>query len=178
MLTHPIETARLHIRRLEQADWRAVHAYTSDPAVMEWIPEGCFSEAQAQAFIVENQGENRRAYAVIRSHDHAFVGHMFFHLWFAPQTYEVGWVLHPAFHGQGYATEAAHALLRYGFETLRLHRIIATCQPENVASYRVMGKLGMRREGFFQKCIYRGNDAWWSEYFYAMLAKEWNGSNE
>lgn len=176
MLAHPIETARLLIRPFDTADWRAVYAYTSDPAVMTWIPEGCFTEAQAQAFVAENQGEDRRAYAVIRAHDQAFVGHMLFHPWFAPQTYEIGWVLHPAFHRQGYATETAHALLRYGFETLRLHRIIATCQPENVASYRVMEKLGMRREGFFQQCIYRGDGVWWSEYFYAMLAEEWFGA--
>ena len=42
------------------------------------------------------------------------------------------------------ASEAAAALLRYGFETMKLHRIIATCQPENPASYGVMEKIGMR----------------------------------
>lgn len=53
-----------------------------------------------------------------------------------------------------------------------LHRIIATCQPENTPSYRVMEKLGMRREGYFQQCIPRG-DIWWDEYYYAMLKTEW-----
>jgi RimJ/RimL family protein N-acetyltransferase len=96
-----------------------------------------------------------------------------FHPWFAPQTYEIGWALHRTYHGKGYASEAASALLRYGFEELRLHRIIATCQPENIASWRVMEKIGLRREGFFQKCIYRDDGTWWDEYFYALLEEEW-----
>jgi [ribosomal protein S5]-alanine N-acetyltransferase len=65
------------------------------------------------------------------------------------------------------------ALLQYGFETLHLHRIIATCQPENVASCRVVEKLGMRREAHFRKCVRRPDNGWWDEYFYALLEGEW-----
>ena len=173
MLTQSLQTQRLMIRPLVSGDWRAVYAYTSDPNVMTWIPEGVFTEAQAQEFVAENQSEERRAYALVRMSDGAFIGHMLFHPWFAPRTYEVGWVLHSAYHGHGYATEAAYALLEYGFDVLKLHRIIATCQPENIASYRVMEKIGMRREGHFQKCIYRDDNIWWSEYFYALLDEEW-----
>lgn len=111
--------------------------------------------------------------AVALKADKVLIGHIVFHPWFAPQTHEIGWVFNKRYHGQGYATEAAYALLEYGFERLRLHRVIATCQPENVPSYRVMEKLGMRREGHFQKCIYRGESRWWDEYFYAMLEEEW-----
>ena len=106
------------------------------------------------------------------------IGHMVFHPWFAPRTYEIGWVFHPGWHGRGYATEAARALLDYGFRELGLHRIIATCQPENPASYRVMEKIGMRREGHFRKCIYRGGETWWDEYFYAILAEEWGAGGK
>jgi RimJ/RimL family protein N-acetyltransferase len=98
---------------------------------------------------------------------------MVFHPWFAPRTYEIGWVIHPDYQRRGYASEAAAALLRYGFEEMALHRIIATCQPENPASYGVMEKIGMRREGHFRQCIHRGGDLWWDEYFYALLADEW-----
>ena len=52
--------------------------------------------------------------------------------------------------------------------SMNVHRIIATCQPENIPSYRVMEKIGMRREGFFKKCIPKGN-VWWDEYYYAIL---------
>ena len=169
-----ITTQRLLIRHFETDDWPQVLEYTSDPSVMAYIPEGLFTADAAQTFVAENSGKQAEAYAVVRLEELDVIGHMIFHPWFAPRTYEVGWVLHKAYHGRGYATEAAMALLKYGFESLRLHRVIATCQPENTPSYRVMEKLGMRREGFFRQCIYRGDDQWWDEYFYAMLADEWH----
>ena len=174
MIIQSIATERLLIRPLQEADWAALYAYTSNPTVMAYIPEGMMSEAQAQAFVRQNQqAESVTAYALLRTADKQFIGHMIFHPWFAPRTYEIGWILHPAYHRQGYASEAAAALLRYGFAEMQLHRIIATCQPENPASYGVMEKIGMRREGHFQQCIYRGADIWWDEYFYAMLKREW-----
>jgi len=178
MLTHPIETQRLLIRPFDLKDWEEVHAYTSNPNVMAYIPEGPMAEEQTKEFVIKNLDEQATAFAVILKPGNELIGHMLFHLWFAPRTYEIGWVFHQAYHGRGYATEAALALLRCGFEELQLHRLIATCQPENIPSYRVMEKVGMRREGFFQKCIYRDDTTWWSEYFYAILEEEWFRTNE
>jgi RimJ/RimL family protein N-acetyltransferase len=169
-----LRTRRLEIRRFEAADWRSVYAYAADPAVMAYIPEGTFTEEQAQAFVVRHSGDAAEAYAVVHSADQQLIGHMVYHPWFAPQTYEIGWVFNPAYYRQGYATEAAAALLAYGFEELKLHRIIATCQPENPASYGVMEKIGMRREGWFRQCIYRDHGHWWDELFYAILKEEWD----
>jgi RimJ/RimL family protein N-acetyltransferase len=115
---------------------------------MLYIPEGPFTPELAKAFVAENSGEQARFFAVLLKAADLLIGHMEFHPWFAPQTYEIGWVFDRAYHGRGYATEAAVALLRHGFEALDLHRIIATCQPENVASRRVMEKLGMRLQTF------------------------------
>jgi [ribosomal protein S5]-alanine N-acetyltransferase len=172
------ETQRLRIRAFQRNDWQAVYDYTSDPAVMTYIPEGPFTPEQARAFVADNTGEQARAVAVLLETDDRLIGHMTFHPWFAPRTYEIGWVFHRAYHGHGYATEAATALLRHGFEALRLHRIIATCQPENVASRRVMEKVGMRREAHFRKCIRRPDNRWWDEYFYALLEEEWFEANK
>ena len=169
----PIETQRLRLRQFELDDWNDVYAYTSDAEVMAYVEEGQLTAEQARAFVAENVGEQARAFAVVLKPEHHLIGHMLFHPWFAPRTYEIGWVLHPRYHGHGYATEAAAALLQYGFEALKLHRVIATCQPENVPSYRVMEKLGMRREGHFRKCLYRDETTWWDEYFYALLEEEW-----
>jgi len=168
-----IETQRLRIRSFQPNDWQAVYDYTSDPAVMACIPEGPFTPEQTKVFVADNMGEQAHFVAVLLKTDDLLVGHMEFHPWFAPQTYEIGWVFDRAYHGQGYATEAAMALLQYGLETLHLHRIIATCQPENVASCRVVEKLGMRREAHFRKCIRRPDNGWWDEYFYALLEEEW-----
>jgi [ribosomal protein S5]-alanine N-acetyltransferase len=173
-----IETQRLRIRSYERNDWQAVYDYTSDPAVMLYLPEGPFTPEQAEAFVAENIGEQARFVAVLLKTEDMLVGHMEFHPWFAPQTYEIGWVFDRAYHGRGYATEAAMALLHYGFETLQLHRIIATCQPENVASRRVMEKLGMRREAHFRMCVKCPDNGWWDEYFYALLEEEWFKTNK
>jgi [ribosomal protein S5]-alanine N-acetyltransferase len=169
----PIDTPRLLIRPFAPADWVAVHAYAADAAVMAYLPGGPLTAAQARAFVAANVGEQARACAVILKADGRLIGHLLFHPWFAPRTYEVGWVLHPRQHGRGYATEAAMAVLQHGFEVLRLYRVIATCQPENVPSWRVMEKLGMRREGWFRQCIPRGEATWWDEWFYALLEEDW-----
>jgi ribosomal-protein-alanine N-acetyltransferase len=174
MLLPTIATPRLLIRPFEPDDWPQVLAYTSDPSTMTYIPEGLFTADKAQAFVAENTSEQAEAYAIVPIGEQHVIGHMIFHPWFAPRTYEIGWVLHKDYHGRGYATEAATALLKYGFESMQLHRVIATCQPENIPSYRVMEKLGMRREAFFRKCIYRGEGPWWDEYFYAILEDEWH----
>lgn len=173
----PIDTPRLLIRQFASADWSAVHAYAADAAVMAYLPGGPLTEQQAREFVATNAGEQATAFAAVLKAERRVIGHLPFHPWFAPRTYEVGWVLHPGYHGRGLATEAARALLRHGFETLRLHRIIATAQPENVASCRVMAKLGMRQEGLFRQGIFRDESTWWDECFYAMLEEEWFADN-
>ena len=167
------ETERLVLRAMMVDDWQSVYRYMSDPMVTKWLPEGILDEEQSRDFAIKNAGENSQTLAVLTRDSKEFVGHMVFHPWFAPQTYEIGWVFGREHQRRGYATEAAKSLLAYAFESLHCHRVIATCQPENVASWRVMEKLEMRREGFFRKCIARGSGEWWDEYFYAILSEEY-----
>lgn len=166
------ETARLVLRPIAVDDWQAIHRYMSDPVVTTWLPEGLMSEEQSRAFAVKNAGDTPEALAVLTKSSNELIGHMVFHPWFAPYTHEIGWVFGREHQRRGYATEAAKSLLAYAFEALRCHRVIATCQPENVASWRVAEKLGMRREGYFRKCIPRESGKWWDEYFYAILEEE------
>ncbi|KAA5834617.1 GNAT family protein [Saccharopolyspora hirsuta] len=88
---------------------------------------------------------------------------------------EIGYVFNPDFQGQGLATEAARALLRLGFEGLDLHRIIARCSAHNLASAKLVERLGMRREAhFIDSRFVRGS--WREEFVYAMLQREWNAT--
>ena len=167
-----VETPRLVLRPLEPGDWRAVHAYASDPAVMTYIPGGAMTEDRARAFVAETEGDEAAVAAVLKA-EGRLIGHLPFHPWYAPRIWAIGWVFDPRYHGRGYATEAAAALLRHGFETLGLHRVVATCQPENVASWRVMEKLGMRREAHFRKCFQVDEATWRDEYDYAILDEDW-----
>lgn len=85
---------------------------------------------------------------------------------------EVGYVLNPAFQGNGYATEAAAAILRLGFEDVGLHRIDAHLDARNTASASVLERLGMRREAhFIHNEIFKGE--WGDEFVYAILDDEW-----
>ena len=85
---------------------------------------------------------------------------------------EIGFVLHPDHHGQGYAGEAACAMLRLGFEELGLHRIVGRCEPRNEASARLLERLGMRREAHLIENEWVKGE-WQSELVYAMLDREW-----
>ncbi|WLR42049.1 GNAT family protein [Bacillus carboniphilus] len=162
-----IKTDRLLIRPFEESDWKEVHEYTSQKSVMEYIPEGVFSEEEAKRFVQTNMGKKAEKFPVILVNQNRVIGHIIFHPYFGEHTYEIGWVFNPQYQNKGYASEAAMALLRHGFETINLHRIVDTCQPENIPSYRVMEKIGMRREGHHKKCIPHG-DEWWDEYYYAI----------
>ncbi|PFF17917.1 GNAT family N-acetyltransferase [Bacillus anthracis] len=166
-----IEAERLLIRKFEFKDWEAVHEYTSDSNVMKYIPEGVFTEEDTRNFVNKNMGENAKNFPVILIDENILIGHIVFHKYFGEHTYEIGWVFNSKYFNKGYASEAAQATLKYGFKEMKLHRIIATCQPENTSSYRVMEKIGMRREGYFKKCIPHGNE-WWDEYYYAILEEE------
>ncbi len=85
---------------------------------------------------------------------------------------ELWYLVSPTWWRKGVATAAAKAMLTFGFNELRLHRIWATCLPENPGSARVLENVGMRREGHLVKNL-RIHGEWRSSYLYAMLEEEW-----
>jgi RimJ/RimL family protein N-acetyltransferase len=90
---------------------------------------------------------------------------------------EIGWVFHPDVAGQGYATEAARAVLDVSLAErvdggIGLHRVIAELDPRNDASERLCQRLGMRREALFIKNVWMRDD-WLDTLIYAVLAEEW-----
>jgi len=86
---------------------------------------------------------------------------------------ELGWVLHPDHAGNGYATEAVRELIRLCFEDLGLRRVTASCFADNGASWRLMERLGMRRETYnVRESLHRSGD-WLDGMGYALLADEW-----
>lgn len=107
------------------------------------------------------------------------VGHLFFKQ-IEPKeflTWELGYIFHPAFQCKGYATESAYRLIQHGFEHLGIHRVIAHCNPENIASWRVLEKIGMKREGYFRKNVFfhattEGSPLWTDTYEYAILKED------
>jgi RimJ/RimL family protein N-acetyltransferase len=90
----------------------------------------------------------------------------------ADQQAEIGYILHPEAHGAGYATESARALLAFGFEVVGLHRIYARCDARNIASARVMARLGMRQEAHLHEHAYN-KGRWDEELICAILDRDW-----
>jgi RimJ/RimL family protein N-acetyltransferase len=188
-LNRTVETERLILRPIEVGDWPAIHRYASLPEVVRYLPHEPFTEEDASAFALRWSEQARQLELAGSKHgdqwpemlvvqhraDGRIIGHIPFER-FSPKyrTREIGWVLDPRYQGKGYATEAARAVLDLAFRQLGLHRVVATCDPRNTASYRVMEKLGMRREGHHRKDVQiRGE--WSDEYFYAILEEEWKG---
>ena len=86
---------------------------------------------------------------------------------------ELAWVLAPGFEGHGYATEAAHELIRLAFEELGVRRVTATCFADNEASWRLMERVGMRRELHAVGDALHRSGEWLDTYGYALLREGW-----
>ncbi|UCD94425.1 MAG: GNAT family N-acetyltransferase [Candidatus Zixiibacteriota bacterium] len=85
---------------------------------------------------------------------------------------QIGWLLGCRYQGRGIATEAVKALLTFGFGPLGLHRIFARTGSRNVRSWRLMERVGMKREAHLRQS-HKVKGEWDDEFIYAVLAEEW-----
>jgi ribosomal-protein-alanine N-acetyltransferase len=176
----PVETRRLRLRPFRTEDRDDVHAYGADPMVSRFMVWGPNTDAETDAFLgkaLEAQSRWPRTdvgLAMELRSTGKVIGSI--RLWVIDadqHTAEIGYTLARPQWRRGLTSEAAQALMSVGFETLGLHRIIATCDKRNRGSWGVMRKLGMRREGLLiQERKVKG--AWRDTYAYAILADEWS----
>jgi RimJ/RimL family protein N-acetyltransferase len=89
---------------------------------------------------------------------------------------EIGWVLSPGHQGYGYATEAVRALLSVCFDDLKLRRVVAHAFADNEASWRLMERVGMRRESTSLRSSLHRDLGWVDGMIYALLAEEWHAA--
>lgn len=172
-----IETARLVLRKLTLADVEDVFAYASDPDVAEmttWSPHESLDDSLAFLTGVQRWYDDGDGgpWGIVVKETGQVVGTVGLSVisWHARA--EIGYAIGKAWWGRGITTEAARAALQFGFETLNLNRIEARCLPENIASERVMQKLGMIHEGLLREHMYakgRFDDL----KMYSMLRREW-----
>ena len=176
--TPTLRTARLRLRPVSDADADALFALHSSAHVLRyWDSPPWQDRERAERFIAASRqmaGDGSGARLVIdRADDGAFVGWCGLTRW--NPTYRsasLGYLLGEAAWGHGYATEAAEALLRWGFDELDLNRVQAETDTRNLASARVLEKLGFRREGTLREdCVVDGevSDSW----VYGLLRREW-----
>ena len=177
---YPIVTQRLRLRPFNRGDVDAVYSYRSRADVAQFLfdqpmnHEECAEVVRARASQIAFTTEGDKILlAIERIADDRLIGEVSL-IWRSvpDQQAEIGYILHPDVHGQGYATEAARALLAFGFEDVGLHRIYARCDAGNLASARVMVRLGMREEAHFREHA-RFKGRWDEELIYAILQDEW-----
>lgn len=150
----PLVTPRLELRELEASDFEAVHRYASDPEVTRFMTWGPNDADATHAFLARARAaasaSPRRAWelAVVAREDGALVGSCGAYLRRADRReWEIGYVLARPWWRRGLGTEAVGALAHFVFETLEAHRLFATVDPANVASARLLRRLGFRLEG-------------------------------
>jgi RimJ/RimL family protein N-acetyltransferase len=176
--TPTLHTARLLLRPFTEADTDAIFALGSNPRVLRyWDAPPWHEYAQAERFIARCQqmaqeGSGARL-AIERSADGQFIGWCTFMNW--DPTYRsamLGYCLDEPAWGQGFATEAAGAVLEWAFNILDLNRVQSEADTRNAASDRVLHKLGFLREGTLREnCIVNGevSDSW----VYGLLRRDW-----
>lgn len=171
-------TERLILREWQEGDFEAVHAYASVMVNVQYMPFGPNTEEQTRDFLdksIARCSENPMldyVFAVTQKDMNHVIGGCGITLK-SDNEAVLGWILHRDYWKNGFGTELAHELLRFGFEELKCHRIYASCVADNYGSYRVMERNNMRREAHFVKNRkHRGE--WRDEYIYAILDDEWN----
>lgn len=175
-----LTTERLILRPFRPSDFHDVHSYASDPEVTRFTSFGPNTPDETRDFLARCDAEISEAirktynFAItLRGADRAIGGIGFAIDHPLHRAAEMGYVLHRDQWGRGIATEAVTALVSFAFSTAGLHRIVARCHPENVASATVMQKIGMKYEGR-QRDVMWLKGAWWDFEAYSILEHEWD----
>jgi len=180
-ISWPVRTDRLLIRPATHDDVEATWRFRRRPVVYEWITSG---SGDFEEYAARFHHESRLSRTLVVELDGLVIGDLMLSVedaWGQAEVEdrtknvqaEVGWAFDPSHSGRGYATEAVDALIGLCFEVLDLRRVHANCFSDNVASWRLMERLGMRRELHTVRDSLHRTRGWLDGYGYAVLADEW-----
>ncbi|MFI2652281.1 GNAT family N-acetyltransferase [Micromonospora fulviviridis] len=186
VLERPLQTERLTLRPATADDADPTWAFRQLKSVNEWLT-GCPADLEGYRELFSNPARLATTVILTLGHDPEAptIGDFMLRredawaqLDVADQARdtqaELGWVLDPAFTGHGYATEAGRELLRYCFEDLGVRRVTANCFLGNDASWRLMERVGMRREVHAVRESLHRSGRWLDTVGYAILEQEWS----
>ncbi len=175
----PLRTERLILRLMTEADVEDVYAYQSRQDVCRYL----LFEPRSRDDVATRVAEYALATTLAADGDYfqlavelASTGRVIGDIYFTITSREnsraeIGWTFHPDFHGNGYAAEAAGAVLRMAFDDIHLHRVVAELDPRNDASIALCKRLGMRSEAYFVKDLWFKGE-WGDTGVYAILDTE------
>jgi RimJ/RimL family protein N-acetyltransferase len=180
-LSWPKRTERLLIRPVSKDDFEALWQIRRQESVGRWMTS---TSADWDRFAELMADPDRMGKTLVIERDGAVIGDLMLapeNAWSQTEVAEraqgvqaeIGWCLDPAMEGQGYATEAVRELVRVAFEELGLRRLVANAFAANEPSWRLMERLGMRREVYAVRESLHRNGEWMDGIGYALLADEW-----
>lgn len=174
----PVLSPRLKVRPFSVRDAHDLYTYLSDERVYRFEPGAPIQRGQAPRVAAE-LAACADYWAVELQAECKVIGQLYFqqsepqHL----QSWELGYIIGPAYQRQGYAFEAVSALMQHAFTSVYIHRVVAHCSPLNPASWKLLEKLGFRREGLLRENIYfrrddAGEPVWMDSYVYSLLESD------
>jgi RimJ/RimL family protein N-acetyltransferase len=180
-LSRPLRTERLTLRAATEYDAMSTFEYRRLESVSRWLTQ---LPSDFEAYQLRFIDPTRLAASVIVELNGVTIGDFMLRVqdgWAQAEVAdearqcqaELGWALDPAYTGHGYATEAVREMLRFCFEGLGLHRVVANCFSDNTTSWRLMERVGMRREAHAVRDSLHRSGQWLDGYTYAILTDEW-----
>ncbi|HET7735608.1 MAG TPA: GNAT family protein [Nocardioidaceae bacterium] len=177
----PVRTERLSLRRVQDGDVEATWTFRRLDEVSRWITMAPQDLESYRAMFTE---EERLAKTLVVELDGVVVGDLMLAVedaWAQSEVREqargtqaeLGWTIDPMYGGKGLATEAVIALVDLSFGPLGLRRVVANCFADNEASWRLMERIGMRREAHTVRESLHRDLGWIDGLSYALLADEW-----
>lgn len=179
----PVRTQRVLIRRPTAADAEPTWRYRRLEEVSRWMTS---ASTDLEVYRARFESPERIGKTLLVEHDGDLVGDLMLAIedaWAQAEVEELGkgvraelgWCLDPAYGGRGLATEAVRALIDLAFHRLGLRRVTANCFADNETSWRLMERVGMRREAYTVRDSLHRSGQWLDGMMYALLAEEWHG---
>jgi len=172
------ETERLNLRPIRIEDKIKIFEYRSDSETnkfQSWIPK---TIEDVEEFIGKNpekfnEPESWFQFVIIEKDTNKLIGDLGVHF-ISPENkvIEIGCTLNKKYHNKGFASEALRRIIDYNFKELKKHRIVASIDPDNKSSIRLIERLGFRKEAHFVESIFI-NGQWVDDFVYALLESEW-----
>ncbi len=173
-----LQGQHIRLRGFRQDDIDDLHALYSDPAVtLYWSFPAWTQRTQAddllQHAMVSRSADKILCWAIADSGNDRLIGSLtLFNINRAQGRADIGYALHSAQWGKGYAKEALHLVLGYAFDTLKLRRIEADIDPRNTGSCKLVERLGFHHEGLLRE-RWLVDNALQDSAIYGLLAREW-----
>ncbi|KRD99546.1 GNAT family N-acetyltransferase [Priestia aryabhattai] len=160
-----LSTPRIKLREITEVDADTIFDCFSQKEVIRYYGQEKFTTIQEALVLIDIFAENYRnqkgmRWGIERLDTGELIGTVGFNQWSQKhKRAEIGYELHPQHWGHGYASEAASAVMAYGFDNLQLVRIGAVVFLENKASQHVLEKLGFQKEGVLKNYMYQNGKA-------------------